>query len=137
MPNRTKTPNQKPNPKQIDECKLSALEINWLRLWRTLGNGCEPESQVQFHPTRKWRFDFAFPSARLAIELQGGLFKGGKGGGTGKGGHNNVRGFIRDCDKFNAAQELGWTVLKYTQKHLDERPVQSIEQVRRVLDGCL
>src|SRR6187551_2874790 len=32
----------------------------------------EPVPEHRFHPTRKWRFDYAFPIAMLAVEIEGG-----------------------------------------------------------------
>ena len=76
-----------------------------------------------FHGERKWRFDFAWLQERVAVELEGGVFKSG-----GKG-HRSIRNFLRDCEKYNAAAELGWRVLRYTAKDLQERPLQCVEQI--------
>jgi hypothetical protein len=64
----------------------------------------------KFHPTRKWRFDYAIPDAKLAFEYQGhsGLT-------TGKAsGHSSVIGLTNDCEKFNQARAHGWTVICFT-----------------------
>lgn len=58
----------------------------------------------QFHPKRKWRFDFAWPSRMIAVEIEGG--NGGR--------HQRRSGFEGDCHKYNAAALLGWRVLRYT-----------------------
>ena len=63
-----------------------------------------------FHPTRKWRFDYAFLDKKLAIEYEG-IFGGGKSR------HTTVTGYTADAEKYNAAQSLGWTVLRYTAKN--------------------
>ena len=73
-----------------------------------------------FHPDRKWRFDYAVPHLRLAVEYQGhGLMAGGKKGAGKKhvGGHASVDGLANDCEKLNAAQSLGWRVIKFTALH--------------------
>ena len=54
-----------------------------------------------FHPTRGWRFDFAWPELKLAVELDG------------RGRHQTVKGTRGDCEKLNAAVILGWRVLRY------------------------
>ena len=64
------------------------------------------EREYRFHPTRKWRFDFAFPSEKLAIEIEGGMATYGA--------HQRPKGFAEDCEKYNAAVKLGWRVLRYT-----------------------
>jgi very-short-patch-repair endonuclease len=61
--------------------------------------------EYRFHPTRKWRFDFACDggSVDLAIEIDG---MGGR--------HQTIGGYKEDARKFNAAAKLGWRVLHYT-----------------------
>lgn len=63
-----------------------------------------PETEYRFHPDRKWRFDFAWPDARLALESEGGVFVGG--------GHGRGAKFIKDCEKYNEATLMGWRVLR-------------------------
>ena len=62
----------------------------------------EPVREFQFHPQRKWRFDFAFPDQKIAVEVEG------------RGRHQSFSGFEIDCDKYNAAAAMGWRVLRYT-----------------------
>jgi hypothetical protein len=62
------------------------------------------EMEYRFHPTRKWRFDFAYPRRMIAVEVEGGVFSRGR--------HNRPSGFIADCEKYNEAQLLGWTVIR-------------------------
>ena len=66
------------------------------------------EREYQFHPTRKWRFDFAWPDSKcmLAVECEGGTWTGGR--------HTTGSGFEADCEKYNAAALAGWRVLRYT-----------------------
>ena len=68
----------------------------------------KPETEYRFHPTRRWRFDFAFPHLipPLAIEVHGGTWSRGR--------HTRGKGFEGDCDKSNAAVLLGWRVLQFT-----------------------
>jgi len=108
---------------------VSGLEEGFLRLWASLdaSRGLPaPVQQHYFHPTRKWRFDFAWPDIRLAVELHGGIWRK-------KGAHNTGKAIHRDCEKSRAATKLGWTVLAYTTKDMEERPVQVIEEVAEVL----
>ncbi len=60
----------------------------------------------RFHPKRKWRFDLAIPDKMIGIELEGGVWTRGR--------HTRGKGFIEDCNKYNAASVLGWTILRYT-----------------------
>ena len=65
-----------------------------------------PEREYRFHPGRQWRFDFAWPDHRLALEVEGGLYRGGR--------HVRPAGFEADCEKYNAAALAGWTLLRVT-----------------------
>ena len=60
--------------------------------------------EYRFDPIRKWRFDFAiYPADRkIAVEVEG------------RGRHQSFGGFVKDCEKYNAAAKLGWRVLRYT-----------------------
>lgn len=87
---------------------MSQAERNFYLAWRMAPlPGADLVAEYVFHPTRKWRFDFAFPSVKLAIEIQG----AGRGGASG--GHQSHAGMQRDCDKNNEAVRLGWRVLVF------------------------
>ena len=68
------------------------------------------ETEVMFHPTRKWRFDIAIPDKKIAIEYEGGVFGGGKSR------HTTGKGYTEDAEKYREATKLGWRVLRYTSK---------------------
>lgn len=65
-----------------------------------------PAREYRFHETRRWRFDFAWTSRRLAVEIEGGIWGFGR--------HQRAQGFSGDCEKYNAAALAGWTVLRFT-----------------------
>lgn len=73
-----------------------------------LGSGLElmPVREYKFHPERRWRFDFCFPESKLAIEIDGGTWSGGR--------HTTGIGFRNDCEKMNNAVLLGWRMLRFT-----------------------
>ena len=64
------------------------------------------ETEYKFHPERKWRFDFAIPELKVGIEYEGLISE--------KSRHTTVTGFTNDAEKYNAAQAIGWRVLRYT-----------------------
>jgi len=77
------------------------------------------EIEYRFHETRRWRFDVAFPDDLIAIECEGTTFYGKNANGSMKlGRHQTAIGFERDCEKYNAAAELGWRVFRYTDKQI-------------------
>ena len=57
-----------------------------------------------FAPPRKFRFDFAWPDQKVAVEIEGGLWKGGR--------HQTLDGFMKDCEKYERALQLGWRVYR-------------------------
>ena len=66
----------------------------------------EPMREYRFHPSRKWRFDFAFPAEKVAIEAEGGVWTHGR--------HTRGAGFQKDLEKYNSAVILGWKVLRFS-----------------------
>lgn len=71
-----------------------------------------PISEYKFHPIRKWRFDFAWPDYKLAVEVEGGTWSQGR--------HTTGSGHMKDCDKYNQAAMLGWCVLRFTSNHIND-----------------
>lgn len=72
----------------------------------------ELQREYRFHQVRKFRFDFAIPEHRIAIEMDGGVWM--KGGGR----HNRPAGFLKDMEKFNLAATMGWRVVRVTPRDL-------------------
>jgi len=65
-----------------------------------------PAPEFQFHPSRRWRFDYAWPDHKLALEVEGGIWR--KGGGA----HSHPLNIERDCEKYSEAALLGWRILR-------------------------
>jgi very-short-patch-repair endonuclease len=63
-------------------------------------------TELRFHPVRRWRFDLAVPARKIACEVDGGVFSGGR--------HTTGAGYTRDCEKINTATLMGWTVYRFT-----------------------
>ena len=80
-------------------------------LWVLHREGTIPAyvEELEFHPNRKFRFDWAIPDLMIAIEYEGIFSK--------KSGHTTISGYTKDCEKYNSAQLLGWKVLRYTAKN--------------------
>lgn len=83
----------------------------------------KPEQEHRFHATRKWRFDFAWPEKKVAIEVEGGIWSGGR--------HTRGKGFEGDCCKYNTAALEGWTVLRVTGSHI--KSGQALEWIKEAL----
>ncbi len=84
-----------------------------------------PVCEHRFHAKRMWRFDYAWPASRVAVEVEGGLFSKGRA----KAAHAMPLGILRDMEKSNAAQLEQWTVLRYPPNKL----LGALEEIRRAL----
>lgn len=62
------------------------------------------EKEYQFYAKRKWRFDYAIPEYKIAIEVEGGVWTRGR--------HTRGVGFMGDMVKYNAAAVFGWRLLR-------------------------
>jgi hypothetical protein len=68
-----------------------------------------------FATPRKWRFDFAWPAEMVAVEIEGGIYSQGR--------HVRPQGFIKDCEKLNAASfpdkhGRSWCVFRFCAEHV-------------------
>lgn len=66
--------------------------------------GVEVVKELRFAPPRLWRFDYAIPSVKIALEVEGGVWTRGR--------HTRPQGFLGDIEKYNAAVVAGWIVLR-------------------------
>jgi hypothetical protein len=72
----------------------------------------DPIREYRFHPTRRWRFDYAWPGELVALEVEGAVWV--------KGRHTRGSGFIADLEKYNAATALGWRVVRFTPQQMKQ-----------------
>lgn len=79
---------------KAEEALFAALSSSPLENWDLV-------REHRFHPTRLWRLDFAFPSVKLGVEIDG------------RGRHQTVAGVRADCEKMNEAIRLGWRVMRF------------------------
>lgn len=63
------------------------------------------EQEYKFNPDRKWRADFFITGTNILIEVEGGIWSGGR--------HTRGKGFIADMEKYNAAAVMGFKVLRF------------------------
>lgn len=81
------------------------------------------EREYRFNEKRRWRFDFAWPAHKLAVEIDGGRWVpfGGRHAGDG------------DREKLNSAAALGWTVFRYSSNQLRSNPVNIFDEIREFI----
>lgn len=84
-----------------------------------------PVREFVFFPGRRWRFDFAWPEAKLFVEIDGGIWARGR--------HSRPSGIMGDMEKFNAAAMLGWLGLHFTPEDVksNHAHTMTIEFLRR------
>lgn len=83
----------------------SAAASLFLRRCRAAGLPI-PAPEYRFAPPRRWRFDWSWPSSRVALEIEGGVWTRGR--------HTRGTGFLKDMEKYNEAGARGWIVLRCT-----------------------
>lgn len=82
----------------------------------------EPVREFRFSPPRLWRFDFAWPAQKVAVEIEGGVWNGGR--------HTRGSGFTADCEKYNRAAQLGFRVFRFpTAEVKNGHAIRLIEEV--------
>ena len=67
-----------------------------------------PVSEYVFASNRRFRLDYAYPSHRVGIEVEGGIWR--RGGGA----HSHPTNILRDIEKHNLLVLLGWRVIRAT-----------------------
>lgn len=69
-----------------------------------------PTPEHRFAAPRQWRFDYAWTDHRVALEVEGGVWTGGR--------HVRGKGMIEDMEKYNAATLRNWRLLRVTPSQL-------------------
>jgi len=65
-----------------------------------------PEREHKFMKLRRFRLDFAWVDLMLGVEIEGGVWTGGR--------HTRGAGYSKDLEKYNLAAMHGWTVYRFT-----------------------
>ena len=71
----------------------------------------EPVLEFAFAPNRRFRADYCWPEAMVILEKQGGIWRP-------KGAHNTGTALLRDYEKSNLAQLLGYVYLQATPEQI-------------------
>ncbi|WP_151833584.1 DUF559 domain-containing protein [Acinetobacter ursingii] len=100
-------------------------EVTLARDLRVLKIGFEQE--YKFHPERKWRADFLITGTKILVEVEGGIWSGGR--------HTRGKGFIADMEKYNAAAVMGFKVLRFSTEQV--KSGLAIKQIENLVRGGL
>lgn len=88
-----------------------------------------PVAEHKFHSQRGWMFDYAWINEKVALEVEGGIWR--KGGGA----HSRPANIMRDIEKYNSATMLGWRIVRCTPQTLFKS--ETIEMVKMLLTSYL
>ena len=82
-----------------------------------------PVGEYKFVSDRKWRFDYAWPEVKAALEVEGGAYTAGR--------HTRGKGFIADMEKYNRGVIEGWRIVRCTPDTL--RTAKTVDMIRELL----
>lgn len=85
----------------------------------------EFEREFKFHPKRKWRADFHLVEKMILVEVEGGIWSGGR--------HTRGKGYLGDMEKYNAATVMGYRVIRFSTEQV--KSGLAIEQIEGVIKG--
>lgn len=89
----------------------SSLELKFDTLWNQLHPDLDLETEVKLISDRKFRFDYVHSKSKIAIEVNGGIWTFS--------GHSSGKGLLRDYEKLNLAQSLGYHVFFLSGEMID------------------
>lgn len=92
--------------RRVPEALSTGEELFALQCSIELHPVSQPAREYRFAAPRRWRFDFAWPDKKVAVEIEGGTWVQGR--------HNRGSSIAADLEKYNTAALLGWRVLRYT-----------------------
>lgn len=84
-----------------------------------------PDREYKALANRRYRWDFAWPSYSLLVEVQGGIWM--------KGGHSSGAGITRDCTKLSLATLAGWATMQVTKDHIESG--EALQWIRTYLES--
>lgn len=92
--------------KRISDTSSVNVDMFHRYLKQCFDNAGAVVKEYRFHEVRKWRFDYAFPDVKVAIEVDGAVWTQGR--------HTRGAGYLGDMEKLNTAVSMGWLVLRIT-----------------------
>lgn len=116
----TKSKGRSTRPKVKGEKVPSEFEAKLARELKTLK--IKFEQEFYFHPKRKWRADFHLIDKKILVEIEGGIWSGGR--------HTRGKGYIGDMEKYNAATMMGFQVIRFSTDQVKSgHAIQQIEKM--------
>jgi hypothetical protein len=102
---------------------LDGIESEYRFCGVLVGLGDGVRARLKKAGLQDWRFDFAWPEKKVAVEIDGGQH-------AYAGGRHNTDG---DRLKINTATVMGWRVLRFSITALHDDPIGCIKKVKELL----
>lgn len=102
-------------PEPVTEYRFGAIASG--------GPGKGLRSRLKGTGLQDWRMDYAWPDQKVALEVEGGVWTGGR--------HTRGKGYTEDLRKYSEAAILGWRVIRTTPNELCK--LRTLDMVRRAL----
>lgn len=80
--------------------------------WKAYADLPMPEREVELVAGRDWRCDFVWKEKMLVVEIEGGVFTGGR--------HVRGKGFTQDVRKYRELEKRGYRVLRFTTEMVEK-----------------
>ncbi|WP_180003553.1 MULTISPECIES: DUF559 domain-containing protein [unclassified Acinetobacter] len=116
----TRSKGRSTRPKVKGEKVPNEFEAKLARELKTLK--IKFEQEFYFHPDRKWRADFHLIDKKILVEIEGGIWSGGR--------HTRGKGYLGDMEKYNAATMMGFQVIRFSTDQVKSgHAIQQIEKM--------
>ena len=101
---------------------------NFLQVWKLLSPDYPlPQDEYNFDKeiNRRHRFDFAWPTYKIAVEVEGNAW-----GVAGGGKHMQDS----DLEKYNIAVYMGWRVFRFSPGMLKRDPIGCVDMITKIME---
>lgn len=99
---------------------ISILELQFDNLWESLYPKVDLIAEYPAIPNRRFKFDYCHLSSKVLIEINGQIWQ--------TGGHNTGKSLMRDYEKLNLAQHLGFCVFQLSAEMITEEWLNKIAE---------
>lgn len=107
-------------PKTASGYKRSPAEEKFATYWDALYPDIDLHEEHKFLEDRKFRFDFANLESKIAIEINGGNWVGGR--------HTNALALEKEYEKFSLAAREGWRIFVLSPKMITAKWLRAIAE---------